>query len=70
MPLKALPNDNILDWSKLKICADDKVNLIKKLKYVLGWSRKNCGKRENADNQHFFFSYNVFKRLHSQGKAG
>ena len=29
--LNPLPNDKILDWSKLKACEDDKINMIEKL---------------------------------------
>ena len=34
--LHSLPNDKILDWSKLKAFADDKLNRFEKLKCVLG----------------------------------
>ena len=42
--LKHLPNDKILDWSKFKRFAEDKLNAVKKLKYVLGWveKRRKC----------------------------
>ena len=30
----SLPNDKLLDWSKLKAFADDKINVIEKLKFV------------------------------------
>ena len=33
--LNSLPNDKILDWSKLKACAEDKINVTEKLKFVL-----------------------------------
>ena len=33
--LNSLPNDQILDWSRLKTFADDKINLNEKLKLVL-----------------------------------
>ena len=33
----SLPNDKILDRSKLKLFADDKINFVEKLKPVLGW---------------------------------
>ena len=32
----SLPNDKFLDWSKLKALADDKINVTKKLKFILG----------------------------------
>ena len=34
MLLNSLPNDKILDWSKLKALADDKINVTYKLKFV------------------------------------
>ena len=35
MEFNPLPSDKILDWSKLKACADNKINLIENLKLVL-----------------------------------
>ena len=32
----SLPIGEILDWSKLKAFADDKINVTKELKFVLG----------------------------------
>ena len=32
--VNSLPNDKILDWSKLKAIADDKINTTEKLKFV------------------------------------
>ena len=48
MLLNSLPNNKILDWSKLKAYADDKLNAIEKLKFVFGLGRKQGGKGENA----------------------
>ena len=50
---KSLPNNKILDWSKLKAFADDKINVTKELKFVLGKEKNILGKGENAGNQHF-----------------
>ena len=33
--VNSLPNDKILDWSKLKAFADNKINVTEKLKFVL-----------------------------------
>ena len=41
-----LPNNKLLDWSKLKVFADDKLN--GKLKFVLETAENILGKRENA----------------------
>ena len=49
----SIPNDKILDWSKLKAFADNKVNVTKKLKFVLGTEQNIVGKEEIAGNQHF-----------------
>ena len=46
---KSLPNNKILDCSKLKAFADDRINMTEKLKFVLGRVENIAGKRENAD---------------------
>ena len=45
--LNSLPNDKILDWSKLKALADDNINLAEKLKFVLERVENIAGKGEN-----------------------
>ena len=32
--VNCLPNDKIIDWSKLKAFADDNINITEKLKFV------------------------------------
>ena len=45
----SLPHDKILDWSKLKALADDKINVVQKLKKKVNWRVENIlGKGENA----------------------
>ena len=51
----SLPNNKVLDWSKLKAFADDKINLNDKSKLVLGRAYNIVGKGENAGYQHFPF---------------
>ena len=54
--LNSLPNDKIIDMSKLKAFADNKTDMIEKLKFVLGsignivgkGERKHCGKRKKC----------------------
>ena len=46
-------NDKILDLSKLKAFADDKINVTENLKLVLGRVEKIAGKGENAGYPHF-----------------
>ena len=49
----SLSKNKILDWSKLKTYADDKINVILKVKFVLGRIENIVGKGENAGYQHF-----------------
>ena len=59
--LSSLPNDKILDWSKLRASADDKSNINSKRSSCLSCKIENIlGKGENAD---FSFSHFVFKSL-------
>ena len=44
----SLPNNKILDCSKLKAFTDDKINVTKKLKFWFGKDRKHCGKRRKC----------------------
>ena len=49
----SLPNNKILDWSKLKAFADDKIKVLKMMIFVLDRIENILGKRENAGYQHF-----------------
>ena len=55
----SVPNDKILDWSKLKASADDN----EKLNFSLGKLEKIVGKGENADYQHFLLFPQYFQKL-------
>ena len=46
------PNDKILDWSKLKAFADDKIKLAKMMIFVFDRIENILGKGENAGKQH------------------
>ena len=59
--INSLPNDKIVDWSKMKAFADDKIHVTEKLKLVLERLENIVGKGENAGY------HNVFKRLLRQG---
>ena len=48
-----LPNNKILDHSKLKAFADDKINVTAKQKFVLGRVENIVGEGKNAGYQHF-----------------
>ena len=51
--IKPLPNNKILDLSKLKAFADDKINKTRKIKFVSVREENIVGKGENAGYQHF-----------------
>ena len=59
----SLQNDKILDWSKLKAFADDKLNVTKELKFVLGREENIVGKGESAGNQHFLLFPQCFQKV-------
>ena len=61
--LNSLPNDKILDWSKLKAFADDKITVIEKLWFVLGRIENIVGKGENAGYQHFILFPQCFQKV-------
>ena len=62
--LSGLPNDKILDLSKFKAQADNKINVTQKLKSVFDRVEKILQKGENAGNQHFLlFPKCFFRRL-------
>ena len=50
----SIPNHKILDLSKLKAFAGDKINGTQKVKIKLGRVENIVGKVENAGYQHFF----------------
>ena len=60
--INSLPNNKILDWSKLKAFADNKINLTKKSKFVLGRVENIVGKGENAGYQHFLLFSPCFQK--------
>ena len=63
--LNSLPNNKILDQSKLKALADDTINVNRTLKIVLGWVENILGKGENAGYQHFLLFPECFQNLPS-----
>ena len=71
MYLKFLPNDKILDLSKLKAFADNNLNLDHKLKFELGRVENIVenivGKGENAGYQHFLLFPLCFQNASSSG---
>ena len=59
--LNSLPNDKILDLSKLKAFADNKRNVTETLKFVSSRVENIVGKGENAGNQHFLLFPQCFQ---------
>ena len=51
--INSLPNDKVLDWSKLKAFADDKIKVLKIIILHFDRVEKTEGKGENAGYQHF-----------------
>ena len=46
--LNSLPKDTIFDSSKLKISANDKINVIENSRFIFGKVRKHCERGEHA----------------------
>ena len=53
----------MLDWSKLKAFADDKMNVTEKLKFCFGNGRKHCGKRRKC----WLPAFSPFPTMFSKG---
>ena len=62
-----MPNDKILDWSKFKAIADDKIKVTEKLKIFLACVENIVGKGENACYQHFLVFPQCFPKASSAG---
>ena len=68
MSFKSIRNDNVLDCSKWKTFADDKINAAQELKIVLGSIYKILREKEKMlVGSIFSFSCNVFKQTSFQG---
>ena len=52
----------LLDWSKLKVFADNKMNVTEKLKLVSERVENIVGKGENAGYQHSFLFPQCFQK--------
>ena len=62
------PHDKILDQTKFKAFADNKLNVTKMKISVFDRVENIVGKGEIACTSNFSFSHNVFKRLFSQNR--
>ena len=67
LSFNSLPNNKILDWSKLKAFADNKINWTENLKIVLGRVENIVGKGENAGYQHFLLFPQCFQKTFYTG---
>ena len=65
LPLYYLPDDKIVDWSKLKGFADNKIDVNGILKFGLGRVENIVGKGENAGYQHFLLFPKMFSKAFS-----
>ena len=59
--LHSLPNNKILDQSKLKEFADDKIEVLKMMIFVFDMVENIVGKGENAGYQHFLLFVQCFQ---------
>ena len=62
-----VPNNKILDWSKLIAFAYDKVNVTEKQKFFSGWLENIVGKGENSGYQHFLIFPQRFQKTSFSG---
>ena len=67
LDVSPLPDNKILEWSKLKAFADDKLNVTKMVISVLDRVENIVGKGEIACTSNFSFSHNVFKGFFPRG---
>ena len=67
LQINSLPNNKILDWSKRKAFADDKIKLPKMMIFVFDRVENIVGKGENAGYQHVLLSPQCFQRCFYPG---
>ena len=60
--ISSLPNGKILDLSKFKALADNKINVNEQLKFALGKVENTAGKGENAGYRHFLLLSRMFSK--------
>ena len=61
----SLTNDKILDWPKLKAFADDKLDVVKMIIFLLDKVENIVEKGENAVYQHFLLFQQFFQKASS-----
>ena len=67
MYTNSLPNDKILDRSKLKTFTDDNIKVLKMMIFVFDKAENIVEKGENAGNQHFLLFPQCFQRAFYPG---
>ena len=67
LAFNSLPKNKILDQSKFKAFASDKINVTKTLKFVSGRVENVVGKGENAGYQHFLLFLQCFQKAFYSG---
>ena len=65
--VNSFPNNKILDWSKLKGFADDKILVIQNQKFILGSVKNIVGKGKNAGYHYFLLFQQCFQKLSLSG---
>ena len=60
--VNSLLNDKMLDWSKFKAFADDRIKVNEQLKFGLGRVEYILGKGESAGYQHFLLFPECFQK--------
>ena len=61
------PNDKILNQSKFKALAVDKINMTEKMKFIFGGVENSVGKGQNAGYQHFLLFPQCFQKTSYTG---
>ena len=64
---KSLPKNKILDWSKLKAFADNKINVTQELKFISGRVENIVGKEKMLVTSIFSFFHSILKSFLIQG---
>ena len=67
LDVNSLSNSKILDWSKVRACKDNKINVSENLRFDLGRVENIVEKGENAGYQHFLLFLQCFQKVSCTG---
>ena len=67
LPVNSVPHNKILDVTKLKAFADDKLNIVKMAISLFDKVENTVGKGENTGYQHFLLFPQGFPEVSSSG---